>query len=673
MKSFIKRVMNPIGFLCLALCLWANGAESQELTQQPLAFAGQWPYHSSKGIAMDVDRDLVFLGDGDRMDILDINLNLISSMAVTRSGLISGLFYSASDRTLYIACKNDGLRMVDVSDPENPFIAGVYFSDLSTTEINSVFVEGDRAYLAAGIDGLIILNITDTANPEFLSQSWLPGGFGISYAIDIVASGNFAWVADLYSGIHVVDVTDPAKPTYEKGIVLAGAHDMALNGNYLYTTLEGTGMAITNIANPTAPTVDSLFVANDGVETSVRVADNLAYVGYWSGGLRVIDVTDSANPVHNPAWIFTDSGCTSIGLLDSQANLYITNDQVGLEKIDISDKTAMQSVLSYDTPADAIAVDVFNDYAVIVDDNTGIAPQNEGLRIIWLSPFKDVIQLYLKGFCPTPGKASDVTVFGDFAFVADGEMGLQIIDMADKTAPVIIGASDTPGFASGAFVSGNYAFVADGDMGMAVVDITDKAAPFLIGSVDTPGIAAKLAVSGDYAFIADGVAGLQIINVADKSAPVIIGVCDTPGFASGVFVRENYAFVADGDRGMAVVDITDKAAPTRVTSVDTPGFAGNISVIGDNAYVADGEEGVVVINVAIPDQPIKKDDLSYNSGGFAADISSGYTSEEEALFTFIADGPAGLIALNVVSDNINNPVNSGGGSAGCFIQAAGNK
>ncbi|MDO9263838.1 MAG: hypothetical protein Q7U02_07720, partial [Desulfosalsimonadaceae bacterium] len=449
-----------------------------------------------------------------------------------------------------------------------------------------------------------------------------------------------------------------------------GAHDLALSENYLYATLEGNGMAITNIATPTSPHVDSLY-APEGVETSVRVADNLAYIGYGINGLRVVDITDKTDSDRDPPLgTYTDSGCTSISLSDDGTSLYTTNDQIGLEKIDITDKTAMQSVLSYDTPADALAVDISGEYAVFVDDNAGAAPESEGLRILQLSPFKDSVQLYLKGFCATPGKANDVMVSGDFAFVADGEMGVQIINMANKTAPAIVGACDTPGLASGVFVSGNYAFIADGDMGMSVVDITNKTAPVRIASIDTPGVAGKVAAAGNYAFIADGDAGLHVVDITNKTTPVTIGAVDTPGAASGVFVTGYYAFVADGEMGLSVIDITDKTQPLGIASVDTPGFAGNISVIGNYAYVADGTKGVCVINVAIPAQPVREDSLAYDSAGFASDISGGYTSEGEALFAFIADGPAGLIALNLIPENTDDTVDPGGSGGACFIRTA---
>lgn len=671
MKNVFLNIAPSIMAFSLLLFVWGNAALSEEVPTQPSpAFAGQWPYHSCKAIVMDETRGLIFEGDGDRLEILGMDLHMVSSMTVTQSGLVSALFYDAQKDLLYIACKNNGLWIVDVSDPGNPFKTGAYFPDASTTEVNGVFVDGNRAYLAGGVDGLLILDVSAPSDPAFISQSRLPGGFGISYAVDVMTLGNYGYVADLYTGIHIVDVTDPSKPSYKKGIALPGAHDLDLSGNYLYATLEGNGMAITNITTPIEPHVDSLY-APDGVETAVRVADNFAYIGYGVDGLRVVDVSDSTKPVRNTAWTYTASGCTSISLVPDAATLYLTNEQVGLEKLDISDKTAIHSLLSHDTPADAVAVDIAGDYAVTVDDIAGNAPETEGLRIIQISPFKESVQLYLKGFCATPGRASDVKITGDFAVVTDGEMGIEVIDMTDKTAPTIAGSCDTPGVATGVTVSGNYAFVADGDSGMAVVDISDKGSPVLAASMDTPGTARQIAVSGNYAFIADGEAGLQVIDITNKNGPVLIGACDTTGTASGVTLSGNYAFVADGESGMAVMDITDKTAPSLVAYVDTPGTACHISIIGNYAYVADGKKGVSVIDVTNPLLPVRNADLSYDSNGFASDLSGGYTSENEALFTFIADGPAGLVALNLLKEPTDDTVDAGGSGGGCFIGAAG--
>ena len=56
-------------------------------------------------------------------------------------------------------------------------------------------------------NGLMILDISNIASPNFVSHYYLPEG---AYGIDI--SGNYAYVADQESGLQIIDVTDPANP-----------------------------------------------------------------------------------------------------------------------------------------------------------------------------------------------------------------------------------------------------------------------------------------------------------------------------------------------------------------------------------------------------------------------------------------------------------------------------
>ena len=52
--------------------------------------------------------------------------------------------------------------------------------------------------------------------------------------------------------------------------------------------------------------------------------------------------------------------------------------------------------------------------------------------------------------------------------------------------PVLVGSYDTPDYAWGVYVAGGYAYVANGNSGLQVIDVSDLANPTLAGSVDTP-------------------------------------------------------------------------------------------------------------------------------------------------------------------------------------------
>ena len=74
----------------------------------------------------------------------------------------------------------------------------------------------------------------------------------------------------------------------------------------------------------------------------------------------------------------------------------------------------------------------------------------------------------------------DIDVIGDTAYVADGNLGLVILDVTIKAAPIALGICDTPGAAFGVHVSGDYAYIADYEEGLQIIDVSTSSSPSLV-------------------------------------------------------------------------------------------------------------------------------------------------------------------------------------------------
>src|SRR4051794_40345987 len=107
------------------------------------------------------------------------------------------------------------------------------------------------------------------------------------------------------------------------------------------------------------------------------------------------------------------------------------------------------------------------------------------------SPRADTIRTALLLVWRGPGGAparagghwgSGGAVSGSCAYVADGNSGLQVIDVSNPASPQRVGGYDTSGTAYGVTVSGNCAYVADFDSGLRVIDVSDPAHPQQVGS-----------------------------------------------------------------------------------------------------------------------------------------------------------------------------------------------
>jgi hypothetical protein len=238
-------------------------------------------------------------------------------------------------------------------------------------------------------------------------------------------------------------------------------------------------------------------------------------------------------------------------------------------------------------------------------------------------------------FVNIPGFANNVEVSGNFAYVAAGSTGLQVVDVANRTNPQVVASLDTPGNANDVKVVGTTAYVADGASGLQVIDITNPLAPVLRGTLDTPGIAQDVAIKDTLAYVADGAAGLQIIDVSNPIAPSLRGTVDTPGTAKGVDVAANQALavIADGTAGIRVVDITNPAVPVIISSVSTGagGDARDVVVQGAFAFVADFARSFTVVDFSTPTLPVVRASTPSSTGGLLMDVTT------QGRFAFGAD------------------------------------
>jgi hypothetical protein len=256
------------------------------------------------------------------------------------------------------------------------------------------------------------------------------------------------------------------------------------------------------------------------------------------------------------------------------------------------------------------------------------------------------------GFYDTPGYAMEVTVSGNYAYVADSAGGLRVIDITNPTNPVEVGSYETPDWALQVDISGNYAYIANEFTGLWVVDISNPVQPVLAGSYITPAGPEDLEILGNYAYVANSWLGLLIMDVSNPAMPLGVGMVDTPGAAYRVAVSGNYAYVADIDGGLRVIDISNPANPIE-TSFYLPGdpaeVTNNVAISGSYAFATvnnyDGSYGSVrVVDISDPSNPVQVGAYDTPSQPTAVVIVGPYA--------YVANYENGLLVLDI-SDPAN--------------------
>jgi hypothetical protein len=188
----------------------------------------------------------------------------------------------------------------------------------------------------------------------------------------------------------------------------------------------------------------------------------------------------------------------------------------------------------------------FSPGEVVVSGTVALVADSLGLYVIDVTQPLTPTQLTLyQPASPYQGVAMN----GSYAFVAVQGGGLQVLDITYPSTPTLVSTYPLPN-AMDVIVHEPYAYVANGDQGVKVLDVSDVHNISAVGEIDTPGTATSLALDGQYLYVADGDAGVRMINVSLPENPVEAGAYDTPGYTVGVAVRGGRVYVADSSGGL---------------------------------------------------------------------------------------------------------------------------
>jgi hypothetical protein len=423
-------------------------------------------------------------------------------------------------------------KICDISNPALPVLVGGY--DTSGT-LNSVFVSGEYAYLGAGVDGLLFLNVSDPAAP-FEQFSRYP----MAYANGVFVGGRHVYIADDLNGLQIVKLDISGLPVISGAYRTTGpAKGVFVSGAYAYLAAGSEGLVVVELVTPTAPKRVGQ-VSSGMTAMGVYLHGRYAHIANGSNGFRMVSVgTEIPNPRGSAALGSTARRAWAYG-----GRAYVTDYSNGLFVIDVSKPDALVAIGSYNTPDNAYDVFVHGNTAYVADDNSGL----------WMI---DVATPSMGNVCPGPppclgnyapgGRMFGVHVVGNLAFMANFGMGLLIADVANPAAPIPVGSLAIGGVNNDVAVSGNYAYVANGTSGLRIVDVSVPATPSLVGTFDTQGDAQEVFVSGKFAYVSDWTGGIQIIDVSNPAAPVLKAASVTPSAQSGgLFVHGAHVFDAGG-------------------------------------------------------------------------------------------------------------------------------
>lgn len=246
-----------------------------------------------------------------------------------------------------------------------------------------------------------------------------------------------------------------------------------------------------------------------------------------------------------------------------------------------------------------------------------------------------------------PISSNDITLHGKYAYVA-GRDGLSIVDITNKTQPVVVGSLSTSRTILGVALAGDYAYLIDGLGGFAIIDVSQPARPVRVSQQRIDQRAEGLVVVDHLAYVAT-YTGLLVLNVVDPANPRTLGLTSQPGWSQSVAVQGGYAYVSTLE-GVAIIKIADPAHPIQVGLLPMAEYADGVQIVDNNLFVANATHGLRVFNLTQPARPRLISVTPLAGAMLDLAIANGY-----ALFADVTTGNVAIVAV----DDPSNPILQG--------------
>jgi hypothetical protein len=214
------------------------------------------------------------------------------------------LFKSAMcGQYLYLCNNAGGLKIVDISRPENPWVTGTYCPSLDTGKVPQFYdvaLYGNNALVTDMYYGLRVIDVSNPAQPREIGTLANASTKGFR---SIAIKDHYAFVADMQYGMKVYDLATVSQPAlvgqwsnqtaYYYYQPYNYAMDIAIKGNYAYLACMGKGLYVVNISDPTNPQTTSVYTTvSRATAMSVEVDGNYAYIGTGYKGVKILDISD---------------------------------------------------------------------------------------------------------------------------------------------------------------------------------------------------------------------------------------------------------------------------------------------------------------------------------------------------------------------------------------------
>jgi len=323
-----------------------------------------------------------------------------------------------------------------------------------------VDISGNYAYLTNDLGVLYIINISDKTQPYVTGKCPDIDSANIVIVREDLAFISYTeWIAgenDYYTecGFKIVDITDKEDPE--------------VIGDY-------------NTGNNNRKSVFGLYIEGDYAYLNTTTYTD----GDQSNTLEIVDISNKDNPVFrselvldgSPANIsvYNNTACININYYDYETDEYTGKSELLI--IDITDRDNPLIDTTIEVPSDS--------WGIYMDEDTIYLSSHISEEDSYLKSKIQIVDIageipVLRGNIMLPGGAWELDMIDGFLQVSDLTGGVYTLDIIDSGDPFIASRLNTSGTSYDITVKGNYGYIADGFEGLVIMKLSaeDETGPY---------------------------------------------------------------------------------------------------------------------------------------------------------------------------------------------------
>jgi hypothetical protein len=410
-------------------------------------------------------------------------------------------------------------------------------------------------------------------------------------AADIAVLGDYAYIASGYTGLKILDISDPESINQVGSFDLPRrASGISLIDTLLCVTEGSRNVHILDISEPLEPEVIGIIEC-ENIKSRAVVLDNIVYIP-TSQGIMIYDISNPRDPAL--AGSYNQQNISAIQVRDGLA--YISGR--GLRIIDVSDMENIHEIGSINDPA--------NTTGVIIDDNLAIVTGNPGF---WIIDIEDPANPQQIGTYTSNNSFNCYTVDEEMVYCGtSGWYGdLEIVDISSPEEPELAGILEYSEFhMQSAIKSGEQLFIAGSRIGgcIEVVDVTEPDNPTEMNEFYPLGlITNEVHIKERYVLVPCATGGLRILDISEPDQPEEVSAVDTEYCVYDIDLAGDLAVLIDNRQsGVAIVDLTNIREPNIIGRFNSH-YAGEVVIKDTLVFVKQRRKGLQILNIADPQHP----------------------------------------------------------------------